>query len=112
MKLWKFYKIPDNELLGHEYSELYAYTTNKKYAATFRKERNMKLFYEFSEEITKEEYTELTSVKAGNRLDNFSYSTYDMINKKFIHVFVVSTFNEHEIIADMSTDGDVTYELK
>ena len=112
MRLWKFYKVPESELLGHEYSELYAYTNNKKHAAKFRKERNMKLFYELSEEITKDEYIELTSVKAGNRLDNFSYSTYDVINKKFIHVYVISTFNEHEIIDDMASNGNIASELR
>lgn len=111
MRLYKFWKKPESELLDAGYSELYAYTTNKKHAAKFRKERNMKLFYELSEEITKEDYTEITSVMAGKRLDEFSYLTYDSINKKFIHVYVLSTFNEHEMVLDMVSEGNIMSEL-
>lgn len=112
MRLYKFWKKPESELLDSKYSELYAYTTNKKHAIKFRKERNMNLFYELSEEITKEDYTEITSVMAGKRLDEFSYLTYDMINKKFIHVYVLSTLNEHETVQDMVENGNIMNDIQ
>ena len=64
MKVYKFFKIPDDDD-SREYEledkyVLYAITNNKKYAERFKEDRNMKRFiYKVYDDVSKEEYADI-----------------------------------------------------
>ena len=44
MKLWKYYKVPDDSDAANKHYDLYAFTNIKKYAMQFEEERDMSKF--------------------------------------------------------------------
>lgn len=77
MKIWRYYKKPENENISKKRYDLYALTNKKEYAKKFESERDMDLFVK---RVSKEDSETFTKLGNDNRaclleLHNFMTKT-------------------------------------
>ena len=110
MKVYKFFKIPDDDgddiELDHKYI-LYAITNNKEYAERFKADRNMKKFIcKVHKGITKEEYVDMCNQDRGSVLEIHELTTIFNNNHTFNNKErrkVLMTYTERQLVDEPST---------
>lgn len=107
MKLYKFYKIPNDEALENsddleiQYKyPLYAFTNDKKLYDRFKSERCMDNFYIRKSNITDTEYTEFANTYNGSILKDYKYTHNTLRGYESINI--VSTWYEKEAVSSFA----------
>jgi len=110
MKIYKFFKIPDeddnNGCLEERYP-LYAITNNKDLANRFKHDRNMKKFIcKTHKHITKEEYAEMCNEDRGSVLELYEAITIfknQHTKKNSTKTNILITYYERQMIEEMDS---------
>lgn len=92
MKLYLFFKNVEGLA-----PTMYAFTNDKKLYKEFKEERNMKIFVETIQEVTKEEFHEFENKYKGYQLGRRGYITKPSSSnplKYKTYVYIVSTYDE------------------
>ena len=121
MKLYKFYKKPDNEHIIYDdiFSvkdkyPLYAFTNNKEFCQIFINQRNMEKFIMITSKVTKEEFVDYANTNRACMLDMNEYMHLgEYVNKKRIRtnskkVRILSTWQEKEMCEQGLEDSAIT----
>lgn len=115
MKLYRFYKKPDNDSINKEARHisdkypLYALTNKKEFAMVFKQIRDMTKFVETVTDIHRDEFIDYAGKHRGKVLDNFEFVTRDT-NKKLVSedstsMKIVCTFAEKQNVDDEVESG-------
>ena len=106
MKVYKFFKIPDENDRKNTHIEerypLYAITNDKELAKRFKHDRNMKKFiYKKHTQVTREEYIEMCNIYRGAVLESHKVTTIfknQHTKENAIEKEILMTYNEYQML--------------
>lgn len=101
MRIWRFYKKPDNQDDVRKRYDLYAITNNKDYATHFMSTRNMNNFYTRCTKEDRETYTKVANDNRNCVLDEFELITRDTDGNGIVthtKIPMIMTFFEYQCI--------------
>lgn len=101
MKIWRFYKKPDDPNDVKKRYDLYALTNNEEFASYFMKTRNMDKFYTRCTKEDRETYARIANDNRNCVLDEYDIITKDVHNNGLIahsKIPMIMTFYEYQIV--------------